>query len=106
MKQPKEQRTNEGVEQLATAIAASIINIQRRIAARLNKQANRITRSRQLWMLAICYILIAGALISNLLCPHKMVTTSSAKNYIPTHIGMPSELPRKTKPTDSLTIKK
>jgi hypothetical protein len=57
-------------------------------------------------MLAICCILIAGALISNLLWPQKMVATGSAKNYIPTHIGMPSEMPRKTKPTDSLTIKK
>jgi Na+/proline symporter len=106
MKQPKEQRTNEGIEQLATVIAGNIVKSQRRMATVLNKRANQMSSSRQLWMLAICCILVAGALISNVLWPQKMVVAGSAKNYIPTHIGMPSEMPRNTKPTDSLTIKK
>lgn len=106
MKQHKEQRKNEGMEQLAAVIAGTIVKLQRRIAAVINTRVNRISKGRQLWLLATGCVIIAGALVSGVLWPGKIVMNNSSKNYTPTHIGMPSEMPRPTKSTDSLTIKK
>jgi hypothetical protein len=107
MKQDKEQPTNEGTEQLANVIAGNIVKTQRRLAAVLNKRINRMSKPHQICLLVISCTIIAVALISSLLWPDgKLAMNSSSKNYLPTHIGMASEMPQKTKPTDSLTIKK
>jgi len=106
MKPNKEQQTNQGIEQLAAVIAETIVNLQRRIAAVINTRVNRISKPRQLWLLFIGSAIIAGALVSGVLWPGKIVVNSSFKNYTPTHVGMPSEMPRPTKSTDSLTINK
>jgi hypothetical protein len=102
---------DEGKEQLAGRIAFSIIRWQMKLSAVINKAMNKYSKTTQkksLWLFCAIWVLITGF---NIFRSQRQVTIQAVKsNYLPAHIGKPSEIPKQTlKPvrqTDSLTIKK
>jgi hypothetical protein len=102
------QQTDTSGDQLAGMIANQIILWQWRLAAKLNKVVNRLTKKHQQWMLLIFCAISSVCLALCLYVPFgKMAMTEH--NYQPVHIGLPSDLPLRREhlsTTDSLTTKK
>ena len=105
-KAPKPDATGD---QLAGKIAARIIRWQYRIAEKMNSWANRHSKQRQKWLLAIfCALSISGLGLCQFI-PFGKMAIRQGYNFQNVHIGLPSDpLSRHNhlKPTDSLTTKK
>lgn len=96
-------------DRLAMNIAGQIIAWQRLLAAKLNKKINGYSKERQKRLLWIFCAVSSCILIISILVPLGKMKSMQENNFHPTHIGLPSVLPRKTTPvktTDSLTTKK
>lgn len=106
----KKQRAPDAAKDpLAMNIAAQIIAWQRLLAAKLNKRINGYSKVHQKRLLWIFCGVSSCIIIISILVPVGKMKNVRGINYQPTHIGMPSVLPRKTahiKTTDSLITKK
>lgn len=107
----KREEGNPGAERTATRIAAQIIRWQISIAAKINQRANRYTKAGQrkfLWV--FCAVWIAVICFNFFHARETPPIRSVRPNYLPVHIGQPSDIPEPDKKpilrTDSLTIKK
>jgi len=96
-------------DQLAGKIAARIILWQYRIAEKMSSWANRHSRQRQKWLLAIfCALSVSGIILCQVI-PFSKMAIRPGHNFQAVHIGLPSDpliRHKHLKPTDSLTTKK
>ncbi|MES2376700.1 MAG: hypothetical protein V4553_08980 [Bacteroidota bacterium] len=103
-----QQQQGQTKDRMAERIADPIIKGRRRLAAALNQRINRYSKKRQQWLLVIfCGIAICG-IITCLAVPFGRMAMQR-QSFQPSHIGLPSDRPPKTKhlnPTDPLTKKK
>jgi hypothetical protein len=106
----KTQQPDETGDRLARTIADHILHWQNLLAAKMNKHINQYSKQRQKWLLWIFCGVSATGLVICLIVPFgRMAMNMPGRNYQPTHIGLPSDIPIKPahlKPTDSLTTKK
>jgi len=105
----KQQTPDAARDRLAMNIAGQIIAWQRLLAAKLNKKINGYSKAHQKRLLWIFCGISSCSLIMSSLVPLSKMKNMRGNNFQPTHIGLPSVLPRKIPPiktTDSLTIKK
>ncbi|MDN5286554.1 MAG: hypothetical protein JWR38_2828 [Mucilaginibacter sp.] len=97
-------------DRVAKIIAGQIIRWQAQASHRLNRWINGYSRKKQRIILMLSGILTAGALITSLTPYAGQVPLHTKGNYIPQHIGEPSERIRLKDPTnkttDSITNKK
>jgi len=97
-------RSKQKQDELAKAIAVKIIGWQGALAAVLNKQANRLSKSTQKWALLFLCLLATSGLILCLIMPYgRLAMSQPGSSYQSSPIGRPSGLP---KLTDSLILKK
>ena len=105
----KQQVQDAARDRLAINIAGQIIAWQRLLAAKLNKKINGYSKERQKRLLWIFCGVSSCILIISILVSLSKMKSMQGNNFHPTHIGLPSVLPRKTTPvktTDSKTTKK
>jgi hypothetical protein len=95
MTRNNQHRSSAAKEELARAIALKIIKWQSGLATFLNAWINHFSKKQQRWLLAAFCTLFAAGLVLCLLEPYgKTVMTNPDSNYMPIHIGLPSELPK------------
>lgn len=107
----KSEQLEPGSDRVAARIAGRIIRWQVSLAARINSRVNRYSKTGQrkfLWFFCAAWIAIV---CFNFLHGLKATTIHTVQpNYLPAHIGQPSDIPkpanRPMPQTDSLTIKK
>lgn len=107
----KREEGNPGAERTANRIAAHIIRWQITVATIINRRLNRYTKAGQrkfLWVFCAAWIVV---ICFNFFHAQQTPTIRNVKsNYLPVHIGQPSDIPEKDKKptpaTDSSTIKK
>lgn len=105
----KQQAPDAARDRLAMNIAGQIIVWQRLLAAKLNNRINGYSKAHQKRLLWIFCGISSCILTISILVPLSKMKSRPGSNFQPTHIGLPSVLPRKTSPvktTDSLTTKK
>jgi len=97
-------------DHLAKKIADRIVLWQQSLSSKLNRSVNRYSKQRQKWFLVIFCMVSSIALTLCQLFPFgTMAIKMSGHNYQPSHIGLPSGMPIKSRPvktTASLTTKK
>ncbi len=97
-------------DRVAQFIAGQIIRWQRRTSNWVNHWINGYSRKKQRLVLILSGILVTGLLIISLIRGIWQIPLHANRNYIPPHIGEPSDTLRLKEPgnkiTDSLTSKK
>jgi hypothetical protein len=99
-----------GTDQIAARIANHIIKWQLALSRKVNKQVNRYTKAcqkRLLWIFCAAWAVVIG--LNFFQSRKKAAMRTVEPNYLPAHIGRPSDIPEPStklkKRTDSLTIK-
>jgi hypothetical protein len=96
-------------DRTAALIAAQIISWQIALSRRLNHWINGYTARKQRMLLLLFFAAITGSLALSLFSDHSKMPIHQSGNYIPAHIGKPSDnvSPGHTVGrTDSVTSKK